>query len=111
MTGSGPHVAEYSKSKGTGGQLHRPHLGYRPRLALLPPALGLFEGPCIEGRIICTGQRLSLSHEAVLARLAVERCQLLPMRREEREKWFRVECEEVGDDTLGGSVLKRQLQS
>jgi len=33
------------------------------------------------------------------------------MRREEWEKWFRVEREEIGDDTLGGSVLKCQLWS
>src|SRR5258706_12238808 len=116
ITGSGPHVQnnppfEFSKPKGARGQFHRPYLGYRPRLALLPPALGLFERQCVERCIFRTGQRLGLSHKAVLARLAVERCQLLPMRREEWEKWFRVEREEIGDDTFGGSMLKHQLGS
>ena len=83
----------------------KPHtLGYRPRsLALLPPALGLLECPCVERRIVRAGQRLGLSHEVVLARLAVELCQLLPVRREEREQRFRVEREEVGDDAFCGS--------
>ena len=116
ITGSSPHVQnysplEFSKPKGARGQFRKARLGYRPRLALLPPALGLFERQCVERCIFRTGQRLSLSHKVVLARLAVERGQLLPMRREKWEKWFRVEREEIGDDTFGGSLLKRQLRS
>ena len=118
ITGSGPHVQTtdclpfgFSKPEGVGGQLHRPHLGYCPRLALLPSPFGFFERLCVEWCIVRTGQRLCLCHKAVLARVAVEWCQVLPMRREQWEKWFRIEREEIGDDTFGGSVLKRQLQS
>ena len=118
ITGSCPHVQTTDSPRSSPrnltvqvGQFHKPHSGYRPRLVLLPITLGLFERLCVEWHIFRTGQRLGLSHKAVLARLAVERCQLLPMWREEWEKWFRVECEEMGDDTFGGSVLKPQLRS
>ena len=117
IMGSGPHVQttdsprlSSQNQKVQGIQSHRPHSGYRPRLTLLPPALGLFERECVERCIFHTCQRLGLGHKAVLARLTVERCQLLPMRREEWEKWFRVERKEIGDDTFGGSALKRQLR-
>ena len=81
-----------------------PHSGCLLRLALLPPTLSLFKRPCVEGRIVRTGQSLGLGHEVILTRLAVERCQPLPIRREEREERFGVERKKVGNNTPGGPV-------
>ena len=75
MTGASPQAQRTTvsprfrvlDSESVQSQPDTPHSGCLLRLALLPPTLSLFERPCVEGRIVRTGQSLGLGHEVIFA--------------------------------------------